>query len=236
MSEQTVETHQSNGHGTASEIERLETAYRIIQQRDGTAERRAFQWKILACTLVVMLLGLGIWDHLDRRQTLQGFVQVVQVNEDGKVVNVGVPQDLMSYQPSDSQYLDMLSEWVRKVQWRGSDKVAQEFNWNWARAHLCGGPVQRLMDAHEKHIKPFDNVGKKLTSIEITHATRTPVPQTYHLLWNEITSEASVETVRPWMGTFTVGRMKPQTQTVKLMNHMGLCIAAFSLSPVQLGE
>ena len=50
----------------------------------------------------------------------------------------------------------MLAEWVRKVQWRGSDKVAQQFNWNWARAHLCGGAVKRLMDAHEKHVKPFE--------------------------------------------------------------------------------
>jgi type IV secretory pathway TrbF-like protein len=231
----TTETVETNGHGTPGELERLEKAYQIIQQRDGTAERRAFHWKLLAYALVAILLGLGIWGHLDRRETLQGFVQVVQVNDQGEVVKVGVPQDLMTYEPSDGQYLDMLGEWVRKVKWRGSDKVATQFNWNWARAHLCGGPVKRLMDAHEKHEKPFDNIGKKLTSIEITHATRTPVPQTYHLLWNEITSEASVETVHPWMGTFTVGRLKPQTQAVLLMNHLGLCISAFSLSPVHLG-
>jgi type IV secretory pathway TrbF-like protein len=230
----TTETVETNGHGTSDELARLELAYRIIQRRDGTAERRAFQWKLFACALVGITLGVGVWDHLDRRESLQGFVQVVQVNDHGEVVKVGVPHDLMMYEPSDAQYLDMLAEWVRKVQWRGSDKVAQQFNWNWARAHLCGGAVKRLMDAHEKHVKPFEHVGKKLTSIEITHATRTPVPQTYHLLWNEITSEASVETVHPWMGTFTVGRLKPQTQAVLLMNHLGLCISAFSLSPVPL--
>jgi type IV secretory pathway TrbF-like protein len=231
----TTETGQTNGQGTATEVERLEAAYRIIQQRDGTAERRAFQWKLLAYALVAMLLGLGVWDHLDRRETLQGFVQVVQVNDHGEVVKVGVPQNLMTYEPSDAHYLDMLAEWVRKVKWRGSDKVATELNWNWARAHLCGGPVKRLMDAHEKKEQPFSNVGKKLTAVEITHATKTPVPQTYHLLWNEITSEASVQTAHPWMGTFTVGRLKPQTQAVLLMNHLGLCISAFSISPVHLG-
>jgi type IV secretory pathway TrbF-like protein len=181
----TTETGGTNGHGTATEVERLEAAYKIIQQRDGTAERRAFQWKLLACVLVAMLFGLGIWDHLDRRETLQGFVQVVQVNDHGEVVKVGVPHDLFTYEPSDAHYLDMLAEWVRKVKWRGSDKVATEFNWNWARAHLCGGPVKRLLDAHEKKEQPFANVGKKLTAIEITHATKTPVPQTYHLLWND---------------------------------------------------
>jgi type IV secretory pathway TrbF-like protein len=232
----TTETVATNGHGTPSEMERLEASYRIIQQRDGTAERRAFQWKLLACALVAITLGIGIWDHLDRRVEVKPFVQTVQVNERGQVINIGLPQDLLSYTPADGEYLDMLTEWVRKVQWRGSDKVAAQFNWNWARAHLCGGPVKRLMDSHEKQVKPFDNVGKKLTSIEITHATNTPVPQTYHVLWNEISSEASVETLHRWMGSFTVGRLKPQTEAVLLMNRRGLCISAFSLSPVHLGE
>jgi hypothetical protein len=106
----TTETVETNGHGTPGELERLEKAYQIIQQRDGTAERRAFQWKLLTYALVAMLLGLGIWDHLDRRETLQGFVQVVQVNDHREVVKVGVPQDLMTYEPSDGQYLDMLAE------------------------------------------------------------------------------------------------------------------------------
>ena len=232
----TTETGETNGHGGASEVERLEAAYRIIQQRDGTAERRAWQWKIFACLLVAALVGLGVWDHLDRRETLQGFVQVVQVNDAGEVVKVGVPQDLLTYQASDAHYLAMLAEWVRKVQWRGSDKVATEANWNWARAHLCGTEVKRLMDAHERKEQPFKDVGKKLTAIEITHATQTPVPQTYHLLWNEITNEASIQAVHPWMGTFTVSRFKPATQAVVLLNPMGICISAFSLSPVHLGE
>jgi hypothetical protein len=120
----TTETVETNGHGTTDELARLEMAYRIIQRRDGTAERRAFQWKLLACALVGITLGVGVWDHLDRRESLQGFVQVVQVNDHGEVVKVGVPHDLMTYAPSDGHYLDMLAEWVRKVQWRGSDKVA----------------------------------------------------------------------------------------------------------------
>ena len=44
----TTETVETNGHGTTDELARLEMAYRIIQRRDGTAERRAFQWKLLA--------------------------------------------------------------------------------------------------------------------------------------------------------------------------------------------
>src|SRR4030095_14251978 len=74
----TTETVETNGHGTTDELARLEMAYRIIQRRDGTAERRAFQWKLLACALMGITLGVGVWDHLDRRESLQGFVQVVQ--------------------------------------------------------------------------------------------------------------------------------------------------------------
>jgi type IV secretory pathway TrbF-like protein len=231
----TETTKETNGHGTATEVERLEASYRIIAQRDGTAERRAFHWKLLACALVAITLGVGIWDHVDRRERLQAFVQVVQVTDNGQVVNVGQPQDLLTYEVKDAQWLDMLTEWVRKIRWKGSDLVATKANWNWAKAHLCGGPVQRLMDTHQAREKPFDTVGKKLTSIEITHATNTPVPQTYHVFWNEITSEATIQKEEKWTGTFTVARMQPETQAVLLHNRLGLCISAFSISPVHLG-
>jgi type IV secretory pathway TrbF-like protein len=219
-----------NGQGTATEIDRLEHWYQVISRRDGTAERQAFHWKLVACAMIGITLIIGVWDHVDRRTALQGFVQVVQVTDDGRAVNVGLPQDLFTYQPQDAQWLDMLSEWVRKVRWRGSDVVATKANWNWARAHLCGGPVNRLMDTLEAREKPFDNVGKKLTSVEIRAATETPIPLTYHVHWNEITSEATLQKEKRYTGTFTVARMQPQTQAVLMQNRLGLCISALDIS------
>jgi type IV secretory pathway TrbF-like protein len=220
-----------NGGLTATEVERLEASYRIIAQRDGTAERRAFHWQVLAIVLLLTVIGIGIWDHVDRRVEMAPFVQVVQVNDDGRVVHVGLPQDLITYQPQDAHWLDMLSEWVRKVRWRGSDPVAAKADWNWAKAHLCSGPARSLLDEMEKREQPYTNLGKVLRAVEIKAATATPVPQTYHVHWEETTTESTQQRVKKWMGTFTVGRVKPTSQAVLMQNRLGLCITAMNLSP-----
>jgi type IV secretory pathway TrbF-like protein len=220
-----------NGGLTATEVERLEASYKIIAQRDGTAERRAFHWQLICAVLLVCTLAVGIWDHIDRRRDVVPFVQVVQVNDDGRVVHVGLPQDLITYQPQDAQWLDMLSEWVRRVRWRGTDPVAAQADWNWARAHLCQGPARTLLDEVEKKEDPFKNLGRVLRAVEVKAATATPVPMTYHVHWEETTTESTQQRTKRWTGTFTVGRFRPTSQAVLMQNRLGLCITAFDLSP-----
>ena len=53
--------------GESAEIERLEAAYATITRRDGTAERRAWHWQMTALLAIVGLIGLGVWDHVDKR-------------------------------------------------------------------------------------------------------------------------------------------------------------------------
>jgi type IV secretory pathway TrbF-like protein len=219
-----------NGELQTSELERLDTWYKIISQRDGTAERRVWHWQLVAAALVVINIGVGIWDHLDPRTELKAFVQNVQVNEDGQVIHLGLPQDLLTYTPQDAQWLDMLSEWVRRVRWRGSDVTIAQLNWNWARAHLCGVQIRRLVDEMEKREKPFTDLGKRLIAVEIKAATATPAPSTYHVFWEEISPETTAQRVKKYTGTFTVSRMQPATQAVLTQNRLGLCITALNMS------
>ena len=219
-----------NGGLQTTELERLDTWYRIISQRDGTAERRVWHWQLLAAALVVIVLGVGIWDHLSPRAEVKAFVQVVQVNEEGQVINLGLPQDLLAYTPQDAQWLDMLSEWVRRVRWRGTDVVMAQADWNWARAHLCGVQAKNLVDEMEKREKPFAQMGKRLVAVAIKAATATPAPSTYHVFWEEISTETTAQRVKHYTGTFTVSRMQPATQAVLLQNRLGLCITALNLS------
>jgi type IV secretory pathway TrbF-like protein len=220
----------SNGKLTTDEVERLNTWYQVISQRDGTAERRVWHWQVLAAALVLSVLGVGIWDHLNPRTDVKAFVQVVQVDEGGRVIHVGLPQTLLTYEPQDAQWLDMLAEWVRRVRWRGSDLIQAQVDWNWARAHLCGGPVTRLMDEMEKAEKPFTDLGKRLVAVEIKAATATPASSTYHVFWEETTTEFTVQRLKKYTGTFTVGRMQPATQALLMQNRLGLCITALNIS------
>jgi hypothetical protein len=131
-----METAEGNGALTMSgevqaEIQRLEAAYARIQARDGTAERRAWHWQLTAVLAILGLIGVGVWDHVDKRRVPQPFVQTVVQQEDGRLVSVGVPQDLLAYEPQEGVWLEMVSEWVRRHRWRGKDVVLAQADLAW---------------------------------------------------------------------------------------------------------
>src|SRR5919201_134503 len=85
------------------EWRKIEHAYKEIRRRDDRAEYRAWRKERLTWALLLVVLAqLAVivyqwWDH----RTVQAFVQVVQVDEQHKVVQLGLPQDLLRYQPPD---------------------------------------------------------------------------------------------------------------------------------------
>jgi type IV secretory pathway TrbF-like protein len=101
----------TNGH--RDELASLQAAYEALQRRDGSAERRAWQWQCVTYGVLILcgLLTLGLFWLIYQKTQIKAFVQVVQVNDDGKVVNLGVPQDLMTYEPQDEHWRDMLAHW-----------------------------------------------------------------------------------------------------------------------------
>ncbi len=226
-----------NGHGLApvptDEWERIDQAYRELQRRDGSAEERAGRWERFALTelaLIIALLGLVVWFLLDHRK-VQAFVQVVQVNEKGQLVQMGIPQDLLAYTPPEGLWMDMLGEWVTKLRWRGKDTEAMaRRDWAWVYRHTCG-QARRMLQAVEEQEKPFE-VKKKLVSVEIKSITKTPAPESYQVLWTETSTEQAQPTVKtaPWTGTFTVGRYRPPTLADTLDNRLGLCVTAFDMT------
>src|SRR6266851_2917697 len=216
------------------EWQRVEQAYREIQRRDSSAEQRAWRWERVALVLVGLLgvtLAVVVWQFLHAR-TVQAFVQVVQVDDKGQLVQVGIPQDLLAYTPPDGVWMDLLGEWVRRVRWRGTDGTLARAEWAWVYRHTCG-QARRLLQTIEEQDKPFEEKKKKLSSVDLKSVTKTPVPESYQVLWSETSTEASNPTVKTalWTGTFSVGRYRPPTMTDTLDNRLGLCVTAFDLSP-----
>ena len=182
-----------DGHSLAplpsEEWQRIEQAYREIQRRDDRAEYRTWRMERFALALlgvIVVLVGVIVWQWLDHRQ-VQAFVQVVQVNEQGKLVQVGIPQDLLAYTPPDGVWIDMLGEWVRRIRWRGTDPVLMRAQWAWVYRHTCG-QARRLLQSLEEKEQPF-KPGKKLTAVELRSITKTPVPESYQVLWAEASTD-----------------------------------------------
>src|SRR2546430_15947087 len=90
---------------SAAEVARIQQVYREIERRDGAANWHAALWFRFACLLAVVLIVAisAIVYFAMQASKVQAFVQPVQITEDGKMVLVGVPKDLLDYQPEDSQ-------------------------------------------------------------------------------------------------------------------------------------
>jgi type IV secretory pathway TrbF-like protein len=180
--------------------------------------------------LWVLTLSVMVWQFLDARR-VQAFVQTVQVDDKGKVVQLGMPQDLLAYTPPDGVWIDMLSEWVRRMRWRGTDATLTRAQWVWVYRHTCG-QARRLLQTMEEKEHPF-KPGKKLVAVELRSVTKTPVPESYQVLWAETSTEPSSPSVKTtlWTGTFSVGRIQLPTLADAMDNRLGLCVTAYDLSP-----
>ena len=200
-----------------------------ILRRDGNAEWR--EWRAyriggaVALALVVQTLVLA-WAiyHIGRVHTV---VQVVQHDEQGRMVKIAVPVDLLAYQPQEGAWRDMLAEWVNKRHSRDDapSEVRARQEWRWLYLHTCGAARKQLEEAEQKE-QPFHRKLTKMVKVDIDSVTKTVTPESYQVLWRATTVDKY--NPRPeevlWTSTFTVGRVAPTTLTDATLNNLGLCV------------
>ena len=234
----------SNGHGLPTLPPELEEWPALLSAvlthtraeldaRDFSAEQHAWLWHRYACWLgVVLLVALLVivWLVWERR-AVQAFVQVVQV-EEGKLVQIGVPQHLLAYTPPDAAWQDMLAEWLRRVYWRGEDLAkAEKVDWRWAELHTCPSARPFLAQLKERQ-KPGTKKAERV-QVNVRSITKTPTPQSYQVLWEQLTtgSQSPQGKPEPFTTTFTVGRLAVKTLAEAEDNRLGLCVASFDTAP-----
>src|SRR5262249_30722805 len=220
---------------SAAEVARIQQVYREIERRDGAANWHAALWFRFACLLAVVLIVAisAIVYFAMQASKVQAFVQPVQITEDGKMVLVGLPKDLLDYQPEDSQVMDMLAQWVTKRRWRGDEEGYKRTrnDWGWAYRHTCGQASQQLKHDEEKE-HPF-TPSKMRTSIEIKTITKTATPESYQVTWHEVSVDKIAASLKEqdYIGTFTVGRLRPKTLAEVIDNRLGICVSGYDLAP-----
>src|SRR5215471_18502838 len=108
---------------SAAEVERITHVYHEIERRDGAAQWHTALWFRVSCVLIItVLVAVSAVVYLAvKASQVQAFVQPVQLTEEGKMILVGIPQDLLAYAPEESQWMDMLAQWVTKRRWRGDE-------------------------------------------------------------------------------------------------------------------
>jgi type IV secretory pathway TrbF-like protein len=227
----------TNGHGMPLDwqgvpddvIQRLELAYQEIQRRDSQAEAQAARKDTLATRQWYVILGLIlvlVWLAIDKSR-VKAFVQTVQVTEEGQLVQLGQPVDLYDYTPPDGPYMEMASQWVRWVRWRGEDKNMLEAQWAWAYRHTCGTGLKALKE-YEKVEKPF-GTGKKKVGIEVKTVIKGGTPGSYTVIWEEHVTEKNAPTVKTqaWSATLTTGRIVLKRMEDILDNRLGICVTGY---------
>jgi len=218
-----------------AEVERIQHVYREIERRDGAAQWHASLWFRFACLLAVVLIVAisAIVYFAMQASRVQVFVQPVQITEEGKMVLVGLPKDLLDYQPEDSQVMDMLAQWVTKRRWRGDEEGYKRTrnDWAWLYRHSCGYGSKTLA-ADELKEQPFQP-SKMRASIEIKSITKTATPESYQVVWHEVTVDKLASTLKEhdYIGTFTVGRVRPKNLSEAIDNRLGMCVNGYDLAP-----
>lgn len=225
-----------NGQATHDELARIDLAYRELQRRDGAAWWHATCWRRFALLLAVGILvstGFNVYQARQASQ-VQAFVQPVQITEEGQMILVGVPQDLLAYQPTDAAFMDMLGPWTMKRRWRGDeDNMKRTYHdYDWLYRHTCGAASEQLKKEVETLglLKPT----KLRTSVDIKAVLKTETPTSFQVNFHEVVRDHAAATLveRDWIGTFTVGRVKPKTLAEAKDNRLGICVNGYGFAPV----
>jgi type IV secretory pathway TrbF-like protein len=220
---------------SAAEVERINHVYREIERRDGAANWHAALWCRFACLLAVVLIVAisAIVYFAMQASKVQAFVQPVQITDEGKMVLVGLPKDLLDYQPEESQVMDMLAQWVTKRRWRGDEEGYKRTrnDWAWLYRHTCGYGSKLL--AHDEATEQPFKLSKVRASIEIKSITKTATPESFQVVWHEVTVDKLASTLKEqdYIGTFTVGRVRPKNLSEAIDNRLGMCVNGYDLAP-----
>jgi len=199
-----------------------------ILRRDGNAEWREWRAYRVAggAILAVMVLALGLVWFAIRGNRVQVMVQVVQHDEDGHMVKMGMPIDLLDYHPQDGAVRNMLTMWVEKRHWRGEETsdVRARHDWRWLYLHTCGTARKQLQEAEQKE-HPYTASSKRV-QVEVDSITKTVTPESYQVLWKATTIDKANPRVDEvwWTSTITVGRVAPTTIKDATLNNLGLCV------------
>lgn len=217
---------------TDAHVARVQHVYREIERRDGSAQWHARAWRRFAVFLGMVLAGsVGANVYLAvKASRVQAFVQPVQVTDEGKMVLVGIPLDVLAYEPDEAAWMDMLTLWTTHFRWRSADTVLNRNLWAWLYNHTCG-EASKFLAKDEIEMQPF-KPSKARTSIDIKSITKTDTPKSYQVLWRErlIDGGGGTMTEYDYTGTFTVARTRPKTLDEAKDNRLGLCVNGYSLA------
>jgi type IV secretion system protein VirB5 len=155
-------------------------AAQVWDERIGSARVQAKNWRLIAFGCLFIAAGTStalVWRSMQSTVT----PYVVEVSEFGEVRAIGPATD--RYDPSDAQIAHHLANFLQDVRGLSVDPIIVRENWLSAYEFVVG-EASVALDDYARSNDPFENVGARSRTIEVTSIVRL-TDESFQARWTE---------------------------------------------------
>jgi type IV secretion system protein VirB5 len=201
-------------------------AGQLWDERIGSARVQAKSWRLIAfggLALTAAMAGALVWQARQSRVV----PYVVEVDRLGEARAVQ-PAD-RDYQPDDAQVAWHLARFIEHVRTVSLDPVLMRRDWLSAYDFVTARG-SRFLSAYARSARPFDAIGEKTVSVEVTSVVRAS-DRSFQVKWTETAFDHGEESGRShWTAILSVVRHPPATADVLCKNPLGIYVDAIDWS------
>ena len=204
----------------------FQRAGQLWDERIGSARVQARNWRLMAfggLALTSAMSGALIWQSLQSRVT----PYVVEVDRLGEARAVSEAE--AGYQPTDPQIAWHLAKFVENVRSISLDPVLMRRDWL-AAYDFATERGARFLGDYARSAKPFDQVGEKTVSVQVTSVVRAS-DRSFQVKWTETAFDRGTQTgMSHWTGILSVKMNPPRSADTLRRNPLGVYVDAIDWS------
>jgi len=204
----------------------FQRAGQLWDERIGSARVQARNWRLMAfggLALASAMSGALIWQSLQSRVT----PYVVEVDRLGEARAISEAE--AGYHPTDPQIAWHLAKFVENVRSISLDPVLMRRDWL-AAYDFATERGARFLGEYARSAKPFDQVGEKTVSVQVTSVVRAS-DRSFQVKWTETAFDRGTQTgVAHWTGILGVRMNPPRSAETLRRNPLGVYVDAIDWS------
>jgi type IV secretion system protein VirB5 len=201
-------------------------AGQLWDERIGSARVQAKSWRLTAfggLALTAAMATALVWQSQQSRVV----PYVVEVDRLGEARAVQ-PAD-RDYRPDDAQIAWHLARFIEHVRTVSLDPVLMRRDWLSAYDFVTARG-SRFLTAYARSARPFDAIGEKTVSVEVTSVVRAS-DRSFQVEWTETAFDHGEESgTSHWTAILSVIRHSPATADVLRRNPLGIYVHAIDWS------
>lgn len=211
---------------TPEPVTPYQRAAQAWDERIGSARVQARNWRLMALgglLLSASLSGGLLWQSMQSRVV----PYVVAVDRLGEPRAIS-PADA-DYRPTDPQIAWHLAHFIVEVRSVSLDPVLMRENWLSAYDFATGRGA-RFLSAYAREARPFDAIGERTVSVEVTSVVRAS-DRSFQVKWVERNYErGNLSGTAHWTAILGVTERPPASADVLRKNPLGLYVDAIDWS------